>query len=526
QRQMCIRDRKGVFAVADGVGGAQAGDVASQMAMEILGVAFQNFADNIDPEDVLKAAIERANEAVYQMANELPQLASMASTVAAVHLSGNIATIAHVGDSRVYRIDPEGYLYRETDDHSMVEEEVRAGRMTPEQAANHPGRNVISRAVGAESDVNIDLKTIMIEPGTIFLLCSDGITRHVSDEEIGRLLTTGMMPELICEHLKELCYERGAEDNLTAVVVKTLVPEFAGVPAAPAVSAPAAFDREEETIATARSPFSEPAEQYQPAVEPPVEDVFIPTVEPEESESYLLETASTPAGEPFDTEGYTSSSVVVPAQHQPTPPPAPVVEREYSMFGSQNAEPAPVAASSGGIVSRILTAFIWVVLGGVLGIAGYYYWNQQNMPETAVQPVPQLQPKSNDIQASSLEESRRLVDADPAKYLEARSATPKDATDFYLMGRALLLTGDFYGARRQFTFAKEKLKDADPKEVNTLAAEIAIANSIIGNGPAEVQFKREVEQSRSLTAGAKQDANTNSAANTASAANANVNTAP
>src|SRR5258708_18044843 len=128
------------------------------------------------------------------MAHELPQLATMATTVVALHVSGEIATIGHVGDSRIYRVDPQGNIHRETDDHSVVAEEVRAGRMTEEQAENHPSKNVISRALGAEGTVQPDLKTIMVEPGTSFLLCSDGITRHISDADIKQILSNGTNP--------------------------------------------------------------------------------------------------------------------------------------------------------------------------------------------------------------------------------------------------------------------------------------------------------------------------------------------
>ena len=185
---------RGIFAVADGVGGAQAGDVASQMAMEILGEAFINFKDGGDAEEMMGLAIERANSAIYQMSHDLPQLSSMATTLVALHIAGNIATIGHVGDSRMYRVDGNGSLFRETQDHSIVEEEVRAGRMTAEQAATHPSRNVISRALGAEPTVEIDMKTIMFEPNTAFLLCSDGITRHINDFEIRELLTMETSP--------------------------------------------------------------------------------------------------------------------------------------------------------------------------------------------------------------------------------------------------------------------------------------------------------------------------------------------
>lgn len=499
-----LLEQKGVFAVADGVGGAQAGDVASQMAVEILGEAFINFSDDIDPEQIMRTAIERANQAVFQMAGDLPQLSAMASTVAAVQISGNIATIAHVGDSRVYRVDPEGYLHRETNDHSVVEEEVRAGRMTAEQAANHPSRNVISRAVGAESTVDVDIRTIMIEPGTIFMLCSDGVTRHISDDEIGRLLTTGMQPELICEHIKELCYERGAEDNLTAIVVKTLVPESAVAGGPGVLSEPhpqieidtlQGPEAEEETIASARSPFEETIDQFDVAAVGEIEPTFpesaedLPLIEPEEPEAYLMEEPAdtevvTPIIEP---EPYLSSSVVVQAQQ-------PVTEREFGIFGSHPGVEAQPERSSPSAVSKALSALVWLVLGGIIGIGGYYYWNQTNMVQPITEPTPQLIPKSNDIQVSALEESRRLVDSDPQAYLNAKAASPEDAADHYLLGRALMLTGKYFEAKRQFIIAKEKLPQADPKEAKTLAAEIAMANAIIESGPATEALKKELAE--------------------------------
>ncbi len=209
-----------IFAVADGVGGAQAGEVASQTAMEVLDEAFRHYEAGTDIEDLLEIAIQRANSSIHRMSREHPKLSMMATTVVALHLDGRIATIGHVGDSRLYRLAPDGQLHRETADHSVVEEEVRAGRMTPEQASNHPSRNVISRALGAEETVEVDLKTMEVADGTSFLLCSDGITRHIPDPEIRSLLTSGMELNAICEEMKRLCYERGAEDNLTAVIVR------------------------------------------------------------------------------------------------------------------------------------------------------------------------------------------------------------------------------------------------------------------------------------------------------------------
>src|SRR5882724_3445722 len=211
---------RGIFAVADGVGGAEAGEVASQTAIEVLDEAFRHKDENADIEDLMELAIQRANASIHRMAQEHARFAMMATTIVAIHIKNNIATIGHVGDSRLYRLTPDGHLLRETEDHSVVEEEVRAGRMTPEQAANHPSKNVISRALGAEDGVEVDMKTMEIGDGTEFLLCTDGITRHVSDNEIRQLLIVNDNLEDVCSQLKQRCYERGAEDNLTVVIVR------------------------------------------------------------------------------------------------------------------------------------------------------------------------------------------------------------------------------------------------------------------------------------------------------------------
>src|SRR6266581_6033611 len=212
---------RGIFVVADGVGGADAGEVASQTAVDVLNEAFrQKIAGGEDVEDLMELAIQRANSSIHQMAVDNPRFSMMATTVVALHLDGNRATIGHVGDSRLYRLSPDGQLLRETEDHSIVEEEVRAGRMTPEQAANHPSKNVISRALGAEETVEVDLKTIQVADGSCFLLCSDGITRHITDNELRGLFFENDDLTSVCAELKRRCYERGAEDNLTAVVVR------------------------------------------------------------------------------------------------------------------------------------------------------------------------------------------------------------------------------------------------------------------------------------------------------------------
>lgn len=211
---------RNIFAVADGVGGAEAGEVASQTAIEVLDEAFRHQLEGADIEDLMELAIQRANSSIHQMAQDHAKFSMMATTIVALHLNGNLATIGHVGDSRLYRLAVDGQLVRETEDHSVVEEEVRAGRMTPEQAANHPSKNVISRALGADEGVEVDMKTMEVEDGTEFLLCTDGITRHISDSELRHLLILNDDLDKTCKQLKDRCYERGAEDNLTVVIIR------------------------------------------------------------------------------------------------------------------------------------------------------------------------------------------------------------------------------------------------------------------------------------------------------------------
>src|ERR1700752_617128 len=211
---------RSIFAVADGVGGAEAGEVASQTAIEVLDEAFRHQTDGADIEDLMELAIQRANASIHQMAQEHAKFSMMATTIVALHLKGNIATFGHVGDSRLYRLTPDGQLHRETEDHSIVEEEVRAGRMTPEQAANHPSKNVISRALGAKQGVEVDMKTMEVDEGTEFLLCTDGITRHVPDNEIRQLMVVSDNLDDLCSELKRRCFDRGAEDNLTVVAIR------------------------------------------------------------------------------------------------------------------------------------------------------------------------------------------------------------------------------------------------------------------------------------------------------------------
>ncbi len=215
--RLLVLPHSGLFLVADGVGGHRGGQVASQTAVDVFTEAFQTRPAE-ELLTVVKETIRAANQSVYKVSHELAELEGMASTIVIVAIEGMRAVIAHVGDSRVYRFDGRK-LFCETEDHSEVNDAVRAGTLTVAQAAHHPHRNIINRALGADANVEADFKILTLEARTSFLLCSDGITRHVTDEELEKLLASGSHPNLLCERLKELCFARGAEDNLTAVIV-------------------------------------------------------------------------------------------------------------------------------------------------------------------------------------------------------------------------------------------------------------------------------------------------------------------
>ena len=486
-------NQKGVFAVADGVGGAQAGDVASQMAMEILGEAFNNLKPNEDAEELMKLAIEKANSAIYQMSHDLPQLATMATTIVALHLSGNIGTIGHVGDSRLYRLDEGGNLFRETLDHSVVEEEVRAGRMTVSQAANHPSRNIISRALGAENDVNVDLKTIMFEPSTTFLVCSDGITRHIDDFEIRELLMSNMKAAQICQKMKEICFERGAEDNLTAVIAKvsSVVEGNSHQVNTDANSTPELI--EEPTVATAK-PKSKSIIEFSDILDLGGEVQTAPLTMPPTSQlpPIELDVAHVPTS-PSEIQAVTEPiyreeedvSYTEPAENLPAPVAAKEAEKPYVP-----SVPVPKAVEvqthidremdASNFFSKILMGFFSFLIGAIIG-AGALYIYFQNNPAPIVPADPPY--KTDDVSLASLENSRRLVDEDPVAYIAGIAQSPRDSEDYFLLGRAYMLTGKYGEAKTALIEAQSRLADAsegnDLVLANDIAAYLAIVESSI-----------------------------------------------
>ncbi|MDT4955788.1 MAG: family protein phosphatase [Acidobacteriota bacterium] len=438
---------RGIFAVADGVGGAQAGEVASKTAVEVLDEAFRHQVDGADIEDLMEIAIQRANTSIHQMALDHPKLAAMATTVVALHLDGYVATIGHVGDSRLYRLTPDGKLHRETADHSVVEEEVRAGRMTPEQAAHHPSRNVISRALGAETGVEVDMKTIEVEDGTAFLLCSDGITRHLPDNELRDLLAGAQDVEAICAEMKRLCYERGAEDNLTAVIVR--VGERADDSSAV----------DEHTVQSTRSALATTVDS---AGNPPQPVVPLPVEPP------------VPAPPP-------ASSAAL--------PPPPVNKDEAIKTNPLLALEAQGKSSKrkGGGGRAFLLLLLIAGIGAAAFYGGIYFQRQRtdSSAQTSASVTPTPAPTPADLVAE-FEKKRHEVDKDPAKMrdtLKDEAAAkgmqnPLDSTDpefLYLYGRSLLLTGDYLNALAAFERASANVTENTSALYDKLRVESRLA---------------------------------------------------
>jgi serine/threonine protein phosphatase PrpC len=206
-----------LFAVADGMGGAQAGEVASRLAA----AAFREFhdADDLDPEKRLAAIIKEANRRIYERAADDAQVSGMGTTITAALVAADALVIGHVGDSRAYRLRG-GKFEQLTDDHSLVADLVRSGRITPEEADAHPQRSVITRALGTDSEVDVDTFTVPAESDDLFLICSDGLTTMVDDEQIRDLVTRAQDLEQAGKGLVKAANKAGGEDNITVVLFR------------------------------------------------------------------------------------------------------------------------------------------------------------------------------------------------------------------------------------------------------------------------------------------------------------------
>jgi protein phosphatase len=246
-----------LFVVADGMGGAQAGEVASQIAVE----AFQDgLSADGSPEERLAERVRTANQQIYERSRAETGREGMGTTLTAAYLDDAQLAIAHVGDSRAY-LFRDGDLIRLTQDHSLVDELVRRGKLTEEQAAEHPQRSIITRALGPEPQVEVDTFTYPVRAGDVLLLCSDGLTSMLSEEQVAEVLASTPDLDEAAGLLISQANEAGGRDNITVVLFR-----LEDVSARPGAVAPA----EEQTMVGQPAPtLSEPAPRPAVAVAAP-----------------------------------------------------------------------------------------------------------------------------------------------------------------------------------------------------------------------------------------------------------------
>jgi protein phosphatase len=228
-----VNDELRLYAVADGVGGSEAGEVASRIAVDTISVAMPDLLGDKDrtPSGELRSAdvpelaafryaVLLANRNIIEEAGQNPARAGMGTTLTALLLARKQAFLAHIGDSRAYRFR-DGTLAQLTNDHSIVAEQVRSGLITASQARTSPYRHVITQALGIDREAAPELMEHPVKPGDTFLLCSDGLTEMVSDREITKILA-GSAPRDAAQKLIEAANEQGGVDNITVVVAQVV----------------------------------------------------------------------------------------------------------------------------------------------------------------------------------------------------------------------------------------------------------------------------------------------------------------
>jgi serine/threonine protein phosphatase PrpC len=227
-----VNEELGLYVVCDGMGGHAGGETASRLAVqtvekELISARLRTddpFAGGARSDDrllaeALQEAIEGACSIVYRTSRSQSELQGMGTTCIALVLHGDAAIVGHVGDSRVYLVR-DGGIRQLTEDHSLVSEQVRAGLLTPDEAKHSRLRNIITRSVGFEEDVVVDVVGFESRPGDRFLLCSDGLSNLVDAEEIRITLASERDPAEVCKSLVGLANERGGDDNVTVIAVE------------------------------------------------------------------------------------------------------------------------------------------------------------------------------------------------------------------------------------------------------------------------------------------------------------------
>ncbi len=212
---------QGVFIVADGMGGHAAGEVASEMAVQAIAKNLEGVVGRSDAEaaHMMRLAIHQANASIFRRTVDEPEKRGMGTTATALVVNQARYMIGQVGDSRAYLLR-EGVLTQLTKDHSYVQEQVDAGYLTPEQARTHPYSNVITRCVGANSDVVPDIYVGTLNSGDLFMLASDGLTGMLEDEDLQRYLETDNTPAQMVDFLVNEGNRRGGLDNITVIIVR------------------------------------------------------------------------------------------------------------------------------------------------------------------------------------------------------------------------------------------------------------------------------------------------------------------
>jgi hypothetical protein len=339
--------------------------------------------------------------------------------------------------------------------------------------------------LGAEHNVEIDMKTIMFEPGTKFLVCSDGVTRHIPDEELRSLLVNQEDSFTTCQTIKRLCYERGALDNLTAVVIAISGEGESKFDE----SSETIDDFEADTIAAARPALAnnnvfgnlnEISEVIpgDPQEIPDDSDTDELLEERNQDDGGGIEIPINQQNDSVDKMSFESNSEDSKEDSQD------IVKKDIKSYR--------VEEKSGlGWVGSILSGILWLLIGGVIGVLGYHYWsNNFNQPVNLEATV------AVDKQLLDYESDRRAVDQNPDVYLSV-NVNPKQAQDHYLIGRAHLLTGNAEAAKISLEKAQELLTEADPVNKKVLENDIAIALANIAEGKTKIEVKSPgVEESK------------------------------
>lgn len=209
----------GIFLVCDGMGGAAAGEVASSLAVDEVMRMLTNRAPEAPLTSLVERAISTANHAIYSRSQSNAKLNGMGTTLVALVAEERRVQILNVGDSRCYRLRA-GMFEQITQDHSLVDEQVRLGRMSPAEALRSPLRNVITRALGTQSRITPDIFDLEADPGDLFLLCTDGLTREVPDAGLAAILSGSLTLAEMCNELVSAANQAGGSDNITCLLVR------------------------------------------------------------------------------------------------------------------------------------------------------------------------------------------------------------------------------------------------------------------------------------------------------------------